>query len=88
MNIITLSRFVQFFPNLIGNRITNIELALENNVIPRLQNIESCYTSTYNRYRNDADKIESTCADVKLLKKIFTEILFTEFIFSKIRDGI
>ena len=57
----------------IGNRVTNIELTLENNVIPRLQNIESCYTSTYNWYRNDADKIESTCADVELLKKIVAE---------------
>lgn len=25
---------------------------LENNVIPRLQNIEACYTSTYERYKN------------------------------------
>ena len=26
----------------IENRLTNIELTLENNILPRLQNIESC----------------------------------------------
>lgn len=36
----------------IENRLTNIELTLENNILPRLQNIESCYTSTYKRYQS------------------------------------
>ena len=31
---------------------------LENNVIPRLNTIEQCYLSTYNRYAVNADKME------------------------------
>lgn len=31
---------------------------LENNVIPRLNTIEQCYLSTYNRYVVNADKME------------------------------
>ena len=30
-------------------------LVLENDVLPRLQNIESCYISTYDRYKNSVD---------------------------------
>ena len=36
----------------IKSRVKKIELCQENNIIPRLQNIESCYTSTYDRYKN------------------------------------
>lgn len=35
----------------VENRLTNLQLTLENNILPRLQNIESCYTSTYERYK-------------------------------------
>lgn len=57
----------------INNRLTNIELMLENNIIPRLQNIEACYTSTYERYKNDADSIEGMKEDIALLKKVVRE---------------
>lgn len=34
------------------NKLTRIEVdLLENNIIPRLNTIESCYTSTYNKYK-------------------------------------
>lgn len=29
-----------------------LKLQNENEILPRLQNIESCYTSTYNRYKS------------------------------------
>lgn len=57
----------------IENRLTKIELILENNILPRLQNIESCYTDTYDRYKNYADKIDSAFADIELLKKVVSE---------------
>lgn len=57
----------------IENRLTKIELTLENNIIPRLQNIESCYTSTYERYINYTDKMESVFADIELIKKVIAE---------------
>ena len=34
----------------IHTKTSSIELLLENDILPRLQNIESCYTSTYRRY--------------------------------------
>ena len=58
----------------IENGMKHIEAdLLENNVIPRLNTIESCYTETYNRYRDYADKIETVFADVELLKKVVSE---------------
>lgn len=57
----------------IENRLTKIELTLENNILPRLQNIESCYTSTYERYKNYADKIDAVFDDIELLKKEVSE---------------
>lgn len=34
---------------------------------------ESCYTGTYERYRNYADKMDAAFADIELLKKVVTE---------------
>lgn len=58
----------------IENRLRRIEVdLLENNVIPRLNTIESCYTDTYNRYKDYADKMEAAFADIELLKKVVSE---------------
>ena len=35
----------------IESRTKRIELLLENDILPRMQNIESCYTSTYSSAR-------------------------------------
>lgn len=43
---------------------------LENNVIPRLNTIENCYLSTYNRYAANADKTEAMCEDISVLKTV------------------
>ena len=55
------------------DRAKNIELLLENDTLPRLQNIESCYTSTYRRYANGISQIEATAADIGIMKKVVTE---------------
>lgn len=57
----------------IEQRLTNIELKLENDIQPRLQNIEACYTSTYERYRKQADSYEAMQADIELIKKVVAE---------------
>ena len=58
----------------IENRLRRIEVdLLENNVIPRLNTIESCYIDTYNRYKDYADKMEAAFADIELLKKVVSE---------------
>ena len=58
----------------IENQLKRIEVdLLENNAIPRLNTIEFCYTDTYNRYKDYADKIEAAFADIELLKKVVSE---------------
>lgn len=50
-----------------------IELTLENNVLPRLQNIESCYTSTYDRYSNGIVQLETMQSDIDVIKIVVAE---------------
>lgn len=57
----------------IKNDIHNVKLFQENIILPRLDTIESCYTDTYKRYRDYADKMESAFADIELLKKVVSE---------------
>ena len=60
--------------NPVENRMKRIEIdLLENNVIPRLNTIESCYTDTYNRYKDFTDKMQATFDDTELLKKVVSE---------------
>ena len=44
-------------------------LLIENDVLPRLNTIEACYTSTYHGYVAELDKMEALQKDVELLKK-------------------
>ena len=53
--------------------IQNIRLSLENDVVPRIQNIESCYTDTYDRYVVGVDEIEAMKADIEIMKKLLHE---------------
>lgn len=58
----------------VQGRVTRIEVdLLENNVIPRLNTIEACYTSTYNRYREYSERMETAFTDIDLLKKVVSE---------------
>lgn len=53
--------------------IQNVKLFQENVILPRLSTIESCYTDTYDRYKDYADKMDAVFADVELLKKVVAE---------------
>ena len=57
----------------LDTRTRRLELQLETQLIPRLQNIESCYTSTYNRYKSGVTQIEAIQEDVTILKSVVTE---------------
>ena len=57
----------------VENRLQKIEVGLENDIVPRLNTIENCYTTTYNRYSTYADKMETCFSDVELLKTIVSE---------------
>lgn len=57
----------------IEQRLKTIELTLENDVKPRLQNIEACYTSTYDRNKNSVEGYETMQADIDIMKKVIAE---------------
>lgn len=60
--------------NPIESRIKRIEVdLLENNVIPRLNTIESCYTSTFDRYKDSVEDYEAIKQDISIIKKVVTE---------------
>lgn len=55
------------------SEIKYIRLLLENDVLPRLQNIESCYTDTYERYAVSTEKIDAMQRDIDILKNVVSE---------------
>ena len=50
-----------------------MELLMENDMLPRLQNIEGCYLSTYKRYLHGSDQIETMQTDIDMIKKVVGE---------------
>ena len=52
---------------------SEIALSLENDIRPRLQNIESCYTTTYRRYASGISEMEALKANMDIIKKVVTE---------------
>ena len=60
--------------NPIENRIKRIEVdMLESQVIPRLDTIESCYTSTFDRYKDSVEDYEAIKQDISIMKRVITE---------------
>lgn len=57
----------------INDRLKKIELTQENDILPRLQNIEACYTSTYRRYASGIEDMEALKADMEIVKKVVAE---------------
>lgn len=57
----------------IQDEIKKVKINQENDIMPRVRTIEACYTSTYDRYAQGVNEIESLIEDVKLLKKVVTE---------------
>lgn len=57
----------------VKDEIHQIKLHQENMILPRLNTIESCYTDTYNHYKNYADKMEAAFADIEIMKKVIAE---------------
>ena len=53
--------------------IHQIKLFQENIMMPRLNTIESCYTSTYDRYKDSVEEHESMKQDIDILKKVVTD---------------
>ncbi len=57
----------------IKDDIQFFKLQNENDILPRLQNIEACYTSTYNRYKSGISQIDAMQADIDVMKSVIRE---------------
>ncbi len=59
--------------DLIQNQINHMNLLMENNILPRLQNIESCYVDTYSRYVVKMEEMDSLKLDMDVVKDVLKE---------------
>jgi hypothetical protein len=59
--------------NIVEQQTKPIKLTLENDILPRLQAIESCYLDTYRRYQTGNNDIEHLKSDVELMKNVIME---------------
>ena len=50
--------------------IKKIEVTNENKILPRLNTIESCYLSTFERYKKGIEQLDSMQVDVDVLKNV------------------
>ncbi len=57
----------------IKSRIKKIELMQENQILPRLNTIEACYTSTFDRYKDSVEDYEAMKQDISIIKRVVTE---------------
>ena len=57
----------------IETRLDKIEVNQENEILSRLNTIESCYTSTYKRYKTGADQIDKIQSDLEVVKDVVRE---------------
>lgn len=71
--LLAISNVVQSQVEPLKKDIQQTRIILENDILPRLQNIESCYTSTFNRYSSGINQIEAIQSDIEILKKVVTE---------------
>lgn len=66
----TLQGDLQILRSELQTEIRQIKLFQENVIMPRLNTIESCYTSTYDRYKDAVEGCEAIQADNEIMKKI------------------
>jgi len=57
----------------LSSRVTNIELSLENDVVPRLSHIEQCYIDTYEHYQSGVKKLDDMHRDIEVIKLTVTD---------------
>lgn len=57
----------------IKTRVKKIEITQENEILPRLNTIESCYTSTYDKYKDNVETYETMKQDISIIKKVVAE---------------
>lgn len=59
--------------DLLDKKLKPIRLLLENDLMPRIENIETCYVDTYRRYSRGIGEINAIKEDVSILKQVVRE---------------
>ena len=59
--------------NSLQGQITKINICLENDIKPRLQNIEECYLSTFERYKSRSEQLDQLQLDVSVIKRVLID---------------
>lgn len=72
-DLLAISNVVQAQMEPLRQEVRDMRLLLENDVLPRLNTIESCYTSTYRRYASGINQLDAIQTDVDILKKVVSE---------------
>lgn len=57
----------------VKNEVRQLKLFQEGVIMPRLQNIESCYVDTYKRYQAGSEQIEAMQVDIDVMKSVIQE---------------
>lgn len=68
--LLTLSDMMDYKLKPINERVKNIEIMIEDNILPRLQTIETCYTQTYYRYQTGILQLDAIQMDVDVMKQV------------------
>ena len=69
-DLLALSQLLDIKLQPIKDDIRFLKLQNENDILPRLRNLESCYTSTYERYKSGVAQIETMQSDIDIMKKV------------------
>lgn len=72
-DLLAISNVVQDQMEPLKQEVRDMRLLLENDVLPRLNTIESCYTSTYRRYASGINQPDAVQTDVDIPKKVVSE---------------
>ena len=69
-DLLALSQLLDIKLQPIKDDIRFLKLQNENDILPRLRNLESCCTSTYERYKSGVTQIETMQSDIDIMKKV------------------
>ena len=69
-DLLAISRLLDDKLQPIKEDIRFLKLQNENDILPRLRNLEACYTSTYERYKSGVAQIEAMQSDMDIMKRV------------------
>lgn len=68
-----LSRKIDEVDHRLSTEVHNILLRMENNIEPRLDQIEACYISTYKRYQDGVEKMDTLEMNMEVVQSVVKE---------------